>query len=238
MLINIPWLGQIEYGAALKLQKSLVFRRAADEIPDTLLLLEHPHTYTVGLDGHQGHILISHNEMTRLNIAYCEADRNGGITYHGPGQLMGYPILNLGEHDCDYYGYINRLESIIIRTLSFYKVRAFRQRGRRGVWVFAYNSTFEATERDNRIARIGNVGIKVNNDQITSHGFSINVNPNLAYFDKIMPDGIEGCNITSLCQILNRPINTESVLETIIQSFCEVFETNSRVCLQGVTTNE
>jgi lipoate-protein ligase B len=233
MLINIQQLGQIDYGLALKLQKELVARRAVAEIPDTLLLLEHPPTYTVGSEGHRELLLLSDEQLKRLNIAYYEVDRSGGVTYHGPGQLMGYPILNLAQLQCDYHRYIYLLEDVILQVLTGFKIRAFRRRDRRGIWVIANPAADQSSEWNGfkgQLARIGNVGVRVDWRQITSHGFSINVNLELAYFDWIIPGGIEDFNITSIQQLLNRSIEPETVFEAVIQSFCEVFGIYDCVC--------
>ena len=233
MLINVQRLGQIDYGPALKLQQELVAKRVIEEIPDTLLLLEHPHTYTVGLDGHREHLHLSNEALTRLNITFHKADRSGGVTYHGPGQVMAYPILDLSHHGYDYHRYVYQLEAVILQVLSGFNLRAFRRGDRRGIWVGPNLSVLrdeEWNEIKDQPARIGNVGVKVDRHQITSHGFSININPDLTYFGWIMPEGIEDFNITSLSQILKKEIDTETVLEMITQSFCRVFDTEVLLC--------
>jgi lipoate-protein ligase B len=229
-MVNIchpQWFGQIEYGAALSLQKELVARRAADEVPNTLLLLEHPSTYTIGIDGHREHLLVNQEELARLNIAYHRVDRGGSVTYHGPGQLVCYPILSLKEQHLDYHRYLKMLESVIIHTLAAFKVRAFRERGQMGVWVCTddtapHSSTWLQSDRNT--AQIGAIGVKLNKNNVTSHGFSININPDLGFFDLIVPCGLHGCRVTSLVEVLNKPIEIGSVLEPVIQSFCRVFE--------------
>ncbi|MBI1878278.1 MAG: lipoyl(octanoyl) transferase LipB [Chloroflexi bacterium] len=229
-MVNIchpQWLGQIEYGAALSLQKDLVARRAANEIPNMLLLLEHPQTYTIGIDGHREHLLVNQEELAQLNVAYHRVDRSGSVTYHGPGQLVCYPILSLKERRLDYHRYLKMLESVIIHTLATFKVRAFRERGQLGVWVCT-DDTLSDTSRwlhsDRNTAQIAAIGVKLNQNHITSHGFSININPDLGFFDLIVPCGLHGCRVTSLAKVLNRPIEIACVLEPVIQSFCQVFE--------------
>lgn len=224
---QIQWPGQIEYGQALELQKALVTKRTANEIPDTLLLLEHPPTYTLGVDGHRDHLLINNEEMTRLKIAFHEVDRGGSIIYHSPGQLVVYPILKLGKACYNYHDYIKMLESVIIRTLSFFKIRAFRQQGQRGVWVLSGNLATQPSRQkhfDSSVAKISAIGVKVDRNNVTSHGFSINVNPRLEYFDLIVPGGVKDCHVTSLRHVLNKPIEISAVIEPVIQSFCEIFE--------------
>lgn len=238
-ICQTQWLGQTEYEIALSLQKELSAQRAANQIPDTLLLLEHPHTYTVGIDGHREHLLIDQAELSRLNIAFHRVDRGGSVTYHGPGQLVCYPILNLREHGYGYHRYIKMLESVIIRTLAAFKVRAFREHGQSGVWVFAHQPSFvglsEGPQPDNGVAQIAAIGVKLNQQHITSHGFSINVNPDLKFFDWIIPCGLQGCRITSLQQVLNQPITISSVLEPVIESFCKVFEMERVIPIRVVT---
>ena len=235
---QIQWLGQIEYGQALEFQKELVTKRTANEIPDTLLLLEHPPTYTLGVDGHRDHLLINNEEMTRLKIAYHEVDRGGSIIYHSPGQLVVYPILKLGKVCYNYHDYIKMLESVIIRTLSFFKIRAFRQQGQRGVWVFSGNLATQPSRQrhlDSSVAKISAIGVKVDRNNVTSHGFSINVNPRLEYFDLIVPGGVKDCHITSLRHVLNKPIEISAVIEPVIQSFCEIFELKPLLLKTSVT---
>lgn len=221
------WLGQIEYDAALRLQKELVVRRAANEMPNMLLLLEHPSTYTIGIDGHREHLLVNQEELARLNIAYHRVDRGGSVTYHGPGQLVCYPIMSLKERHLDYHRYLKMLESVIIRTLAALNVRAFRERGQLGAWVCAgdtYSQDFKRFHSDRNTAQIAAIGVKLNQNNITSHGFSININPDLGYFDLIVPCGLHGCRVTSLAEVLNKPVEIGGVLEPVIQSFRQVFE--------------
>lgn len=230
-MVNIchpQWLGQIEYGAALSLQKELVARRAANEIPNTLLLLEHPHTYTVGIDGHREHLLVNEEELARLNVAFHRVDRGGSVTYHGPGQLVCYPILKLNGPGQGYHHYLKLLESVIIRALADFKVRAFRGRGQPGVWVFTGNASpngSQLLQSDHyHMAQIAAVGVKLDQNHVTSHGFSININPDLNFFNLIVPCGVHGCRVTSLAEVLNQPVEVSSALEPVIQSFCQIFE--------------
>lgn len=224
---QIQWLDQMEYNQALELQKELVTKRTGNEIPDTLLLLEHPPTYTLGVDSHRDHLLISDEQMAHLNIAYHEVDRGGSIIYHSPGQLVVYPIIKLGKSCYNYHEYIKMLESVIIHALSFFKVRAFRQQGQRGVWVFSGNLAAQPGSQghsDSSVAKISAIGVKADANNITSHGFSINVNPRLEYFDLIVPSGVRDCQVTSLRHVLNKPIEIGTVVMPVIQSFCEIFE--------------
>ncbi|MBN1994360.1 MAG: lipoyl(octanoyl) transferase LipB [Anaerolineae bacterium] len=221
-LCQRQWLGQLGYQRALELQKELVAKRTVGEIPDTLLFLEHPPTYTLGADAHRGHLLISQQEMARLNIAYYTADRGGPIFFHCPGQLVVYPILKLGQNCYNYHDYIKLIESVIIRALSFFEVRAFRQPGQGGIWVLS-GTQRKYSQFDSAVAKIGAVGVKVNRANVTSHGFWINVNPSLQYFDLIMPGGVKDGHITSLHHVLNEPIEVGAVIEPVLQAFCQIF---------------
>jgi lipoate-protein ligase B len=217
----------VEYKTALKLQRELVAKRTEKKIPNTMLLLEHPHTYSVGFDGHRQYLLTNQDELARQNIAYHEVDRGGSVTYHGPGQLVGCVILDLKEYGDNYHSYITKLERVIIRALRHFKIHAFRQPGQRGIWVLPSNPPPKMpqwVETHDYIAKIGCVGVKVNGSQITSYGFALNVSPNLVYFDPIVPRGLPGCKFTSLQQILNRPIQIGAAIKPVIQSFCEVFD--------------
>lgn len=224
---QIQWLDQIEFKAALKLQRRLVAQRAAANIPDTLLLLEHPPTYTLGFDGHRQYLLANQEELARQNIAYHEVDRGGSLFFHGPGQLVGAVIMDLQESGHDYHTLIAKLESLLIRTLRHFKIHAFRQPTQRGIWVMPDpprpGRLPQWVETDDQVARIGCVAVKVNEQLISSYGFSLDISTNLAYFDQIVPPGIQSCKVTSLQQLLNRPLEISVAVEPVIQSFCEVF---------------
>jgi lipoate-protein ligase B len=137
--------------------------------------------------------------------------------------LVCYPILNLQEYDLSYHDYLKLLESVIIHTLASFKVRAFRQRGQSGVWVFT-GSPIPSSTSEWRPAQIGTIGVRLNERQITSHGFFININPDLGFFDLIVPSGLSGCWVTSLSQVSKKPVEVDAVLEAVVQSFCEIFE--------------
>lgn len=222
------WLGQMEFGAALSLQKELAARRAANEIPNTLLLLEHPPTFSVGIGGHREHLLVNQQELAQRNVAYHAVDRGGSVSYHGPGQLVCYPIMKLSEPGQGYHHYLKLLESVIIRALADFKVRAFRGRGQPGVWVFTGNARpngSELLQSDHfQMAQIAAIGVKLDQNHVTSHGFSININPDLTFFDLIVPRGLPGCRVTSLVEVVGRPVEVSCLLEPVIQSFCQVFE--------------
>ncbi|MBN1218822.1 MAG: lipoyl(octanoyl) transferase LipB [Anaerolineae bacterium] len=222
---EIKWLGQVDYGQTLELQKELIAKRLANQIPDTVLLLEHPPTYTIGVDGHRQHLLISEQEFARMDLACYRVNRGGGIFYHSPGQLVVYPILKLSRNCCNYHDYISLLESVIIHALAMLKVRAFRQQGQRGIWVFAGNVPAPGSgQLDSSVAKISSIGVHITRDNISSHGFWINVNPNLQYFDLIVPGGVKDRLVTSLQHIFQKPVQIGTVIKPVIQSFCEIFE--------------
>jgi lipoyl(octanoyl) transferase len=235
---HIQWRGLIEYGQALELQKELVSKRVADEIPDTLLLVEHPQTYTIGVDGHREHLLIGGQEMAQLGIAYHQVNRGGAIFYHCPGQLVVYPILKLNGKSFNYHDYVKKLESVVIRSLSYFKIRAFRQPNQGGIWVFSGHLAHDRGYIDDAVAKIGGVGVKVNQNGFTSHGFWLNVNPSLQLFDFIVPGGIKDCHTTSLQYILNSPLEVNTVIEPVVQAFCQIFEMEPLTLNMPVATNQ
>jgi lipoate-protein ligase B len=212
------WLGRVEYGAARALQEQLAQQRREGAIPDTLLLLEHPPTFTLGRAARPEHILASPAEREREGIVVLESDRGGDITYHGPGQLVGYPILNLQAppHHADLHRYLRDIEETLIRALAAFGVEAGRFTGYTGVWTLL-DTPYPA--------KIAAIGIKTNR-WITQHGFALNVQPNLAHFQMIVPCGISGYGVTSLHELLQREIALDETLPIIIGAFADVFGLN------------
>lgn len=182
--LRVERLGVVPYADALELQSRLVARRRAGEITDTLLLLEHPHVITLGTSAHRDNILIDDDQGRLLGIDIIETGRGGDVTYHGPGQLVGYPILDLKPDRCDVHRYVRDLESVLIGALANFGIEAGRKEGLTGVWV-----------GDEKIAAIG---VRVSSGWITSHGFALNVNPDLAFFGSIVPCGIAQFGVTSI----------------------------------------
>lgn len=226
---QIKYLGRMEYGRAIALQQKLIVKRAANDIPNTLLLLEHPPTYSVGLATRRELLLTNRSELSQQEIAYYEADRSGSIFFHGPGQLAVYPILNLRDFGYSYHSYVEALERVIIRSLLAFRVHAFRQPGQRGVWVLPRHEPYFVSrwlETEDDVARIALIGIKVNDLQISSFGFYLNITPDLQFFDSIIPRGLQSCKVTSLKQVLNKPVRIGEVIDPVIQSFCELFRLN------------
>ncbi len=213
--LQVRWLGTVDYQAAWDLQKELAARRLANKIGDTLLLLEHPPTLTLGRASHAEHLLATTEQLEREQIAVIEVDRGGDITYHGPGQLVGYPILNLREppHTPDLHLYLRHLEEVLIQTLAQFNVDADRFPGYTGVWVGM------DTPKPRKIAAIG---VK-SSRWITQHGFALNVCPDLSHFNLIVPCGIREYGVTSLSKHLGIPILTTDVLPKVTAAFQEVF---------------
>ncbi|GJM41564.1 MAG: octanoyltransferase [Ardenticatenaceae bacterium] len=225
MHIDAEWLGQIDYLAAWEQQKALVAERIAEpDLTGKLLLLEHPPTYTLGRNGRLQNLLLNEDELATRGIAFYQVDRGGDITFHGPGQLVGYPIVSLKQvYVQQGFGlvqrYVTDLEEVLIRTVRQFNIDAQRFAGHRGVWV----------ETKNGLAKIAAIGVRIQRGGITSHGFALNVNPNLTYFDNIIPCGIEDHGVVSMAQILERPLTIADLLPHIITAFSTVFQVQTNV---------
>ena len=212
--LQVRWLGRMEYQAAWDLQKELAARRLAGEIGDTLLLLEHPPTLTMGRASHAEHLLATPEQLEREQIEVVEVDRGGDITYHGPGQLVGYPILNLREppHTPDLHRYLRHLEEVLIVTLAQFGVTADRFPGYTGVWVGMDTPTPR---------KIAAIGVK-SSRWITQHGFALNVNPDLSHFNLIVPCGIREYGVTSLAEHPGISVSVTDVLPKVAAAFQQV----------------
>jgi lipoyl(octanoyl) transferase len=200
-------LGRLDYGAALELQQQLVAGRKQGLIPDQLLLLEHPHVITLGRNGHLENLLADDQVLGRAGIAYFPSDRGGDITYHGPGQLVGYPIVDLREWKRDVGAYVRAVEQVIIDALADYAIRACRIAGLTGVWV------------DGR--KIAAIGVHISR-WVTSHGFALNVSTDLSYFQYIVPCGLTR-PVTSMAQ-LGVSATLEEVSRRLAEHFGRVFD--------------
>jgi lipoate-protein ligase B len=192
------------------LQRALVEERRANRVPDLLILLQHPPVITVGVrgDGGRSHILADTDRLAALGVAVSETGRGGDVTYHGPGQIVGYPILDLRPDRCDVHRYIRDVEEVMIRTCVDYGVPAGRIAGLTGAWV--------------GLDKIGAIGVRISR-WITSHGFAFNVSTDLGYFDLIVPCGIADRGVTSLQRVLGRSVNMANVEESLICHFAAVF---------------
>lgn len=208
-ILEVTRPGRVEYARALDLQADLVRRRAAGEIPDQLLLLEHPHVLTLGSSAHRDHVLASDDQLRERGIDLFEAGRGGDVTYHGPGQLVGYPILRLGPERRDLHRYLRDLEEVLIRTLAAFGVPAERADGLTGVWTGG--------------RKIAAIGIRVSSGWVTSHGFALNVEPDLGYFATIVPCGIHDREVTSLAECTGSSVSMAAVEDAVVSAFAEVF---------------
>jgi lipoyl(octanoyl) transferase len=200
----------VPYAEGLALQRSLVEDRRAGRVDDLLLLLEHPHVLTLGVrgDGGRSHILVTDDALESRGVEVHETGRGGDITYHGPGQIVGYPIIDLKPDRCDVHRYVRDIEEVLIRTAADYGVDAGRVEGLTGVWV----------GRD----KLAAIGVRIAR-WVTSHGFAFNVTTDLDYFNLIVPCGIADRSVTSLARLLGHPVDRTEVEERIAARFCEVF---------------
>jgi lipoate-protein ligase B len=214
-------LGIVPYQKALELQLYLLEKRIKQEIDDVLLLLQHPPTFTVGRNKKAEHLLVAPGELSKRGIHFEVISRGGDITYHGPGQLVGYPILDLNKLNRDVHKYLRNLEEMIILALRDFDIMAERSKGLAGVWASR-----------KKIASIG-VGIK---RWITYHGFALNVNTDLSYFQMIVPCGIEGVSVTSMKEMTGEKedLDIMKVETSVINAFSRVFDRK----LHGVFSND
>ncbi len=208
MLCHVEQLGLVDYAKAVRMQQEKVAQRKAGVIPDTLLLLEHPHVYTLGRNARRENLLASREELLALKAQVFETDRGGDVTYHGPGQLVGYPVLDLTQHRRDLAWFMRSLEEVFIRVAADSGIQAERLPGAPGVWVG--NQKLVA------------MGVHVSR-WVTSHGFAFNVNPDLRYFDWIVPCGLRGKGVTSLEKLLGKAADMERVTARVVARFGEVF---------------
>jgi lipoyl(octanoyl) transferase len=206
--ILVSNIGRTRYEDAWVLQQKLWAFRQAGAIEDFLLLTEHEHVYTLGKSSDDNHLLASQAELKANGIDVFHIDRGGDITYHGPGQIVGYPILDLNKYFLDIHWYMRSLEEVIIRTLSKFGIAAGREKDLTGVWV-----------NNEKIAAIG---VKVSR-WVTMHGFALNVNTDLTKYDRIIPCGIFHKGVTSMHQVLGQETNLGSVQNKLAESFAEVF---------------
>jgi lipoyl(octanoyl) transferase len=209
---RIVELGLIGYSEAWALQKCLVAARKADVIEDVLLLCEHPHVITLGRNAKREHLLASEHVLKQKGVELHATDRGGDVTYHGPGQVVGYPILNLGAIRRDVVWYVRMLEEAMIRATREFGVQAVRENGKTGIWVRAANSP----------AKLAAIGVHISR-WVTSHGFAYNVSTDLRFFDLIVPCGILDRKPTSLKKILVRAIECREVIPPLVKHFGEVF---------------
>ena len=206
--LHIINLGLTAYKPTWDLQHQLFESRLSGKIDDVMLLNEHHHVYTLGKNSDENHLLTESDKLRIEGVDVFEIDRGGDVTYHGPGQLVGYPILKLDNHYSDVHRYLRDLEEVIIRTLSHFGIQGQRDNEFTGVWV-----------GNEKIAAIG---VKVSH-WITMHGFALNVNTDLSYFDRIIPCGIFHKGVTSMQKVLDKEIPLDIAAEVVSKKFGEVF---------------
>ena len=206
-------LGLMGYAEAWALQKRVAAARKAGAIEDVLLLCEHPHVITQGRNGKREHLLASEHVLRQKGVEFHTTDRGGDITYHGPGQIVGYPILNLGAIRRDVVWYVRMLEEAMIQATAELGVAAKRVEGKTGIWV----------RYENAEEKLAAIGVHISR-WVTSHGFAYNVSTDLRYFDLIVPCGIADRKATSLEKLLGRSVKREEIAPRIANHFGEVFE--------------
>ena len=218
MPLEVRRLGRVPYDDALALQVDLVEERRAARIPDTLLLLEHPHVLSVGVrrGGGRSNIIATPKQLAALGVEVHEAGRGGDVTYHGPGQIVGYPIIDLNPDRRDVHRYVRDLEEVMIRVCADYGVVAGRSKGLSGAWVTSPRSG-QPSE-----AKIGAIGVRISR-WVTSHGFAFNVTTDVDFFNLIVPCGIADRGVTSLSNEIGRAAEIADVEEHVIDHFASVF---------------
>jgi len=202
-------LGLMDYGKAWDLQRQLWVKRVQGELPDLLLLLEHPHVITLGRRGNRSFLIATPEELESAKIPIFHVERGGDVTYHGPGQIIGYPLFNLKEYGYRLVRYVDQLEEVILRTLQDFGIEGKRDSLNRGVWV----------DRE-KIASIG-VAIK---RWVSFHGFALNYDTDLKYFDLVHPCGLKGIKMTSIGKVLARKISRKDLKEKVCFHFKQMFE--------------
>ena len=208
-LISVTNIGRTHYADAWQLQQKLWDLRRSKTIGDVLLYTQHEHVYTIGKGGDKDHLLATGNELRENGVDFFQIDRGGDVTYHGPGQVVGYPIIDLNNYVPDLHKYLRSLEEVIIIALKKFGIEGTREEGLTGVWV-----------NGNKIAAIG---VKVSR-WITMHGFALNVNTDLSKFDRIIPCGIFHKGVTSMQSILGKTLSVEDVQDSLSNAFGTVFE--------------
>ena len=213
--LEVRRLGLVPYADGLELQRALVEERRASRIPDTLLLLQHPHVVTVGVKKEgRSHIIATPEQLASRGVEVFDTGRGGDVTYHGPGQIVGYPILDLNPDRRDVHKYVRDLEEVMIRVCADYGVTAGRVKGMSGAWVGD--------------AKIGAIGVRISR-WITSHGFAFNVTTDVDFFNLIVPCGIADRGVTSLASLIGRVPALPEVEDRLVEHFAGVFDREAAV---------
>jgi lipoyl(octanoyl) transferase len=217
--VDVTRLGLIDYQAALDLQRELVEQRKRGEIADRLLLLEHPDVITLGVKtrNDRSHVLASEASLAAMGVALFETGRGGDVTYHGPGQLVGYPILDLKPDRCDVHRYVRDLEEVLIQAVATFGITAGRVPGLTGIWVGT----------GDRQAKLAAIGVRISR-WVTSHGFALNVNTDLSRFGLIVPCGITDKDVTSMEHQLGSQLPMDEVADAVVRAFEQVFAPTAR----------
>lgn len=233
-------LGLIEYERAWRLQEQYAAEVAEGIRPPTLLLLEHPHVYTFGRKGHAENLLLGQQQLDERGIAMHWVDRGGDVTYHGPGQLVGYPLVPLGRPgidtravgnelrvpQADYVGYVRKLEAVLIAALAHFGLGAGQRPGLTGVWIqpdVASRCVRCKPEDRQKPAKIAAIGVKVDARGVSRHGFALNVNPDMSYWDGIIACGLAGSPVVSMADLLPEAPNMWDVKDAVSEEFAEAF---------------
>lgn len=219
-VLRVEHLGRLEYGAALAVQKETERAVLAGEQPDTLLLVEHPHTLTLGRGATSAGVITPQEILDARGVSVFETNRGGKVTYHGLGQLVGYPIINLSPEREDVHRYVRDLEEVLIRALADFDIEGFRIKGLTGVHTTA--------------GKVAAIGVHIAR-WITTHGFALNINTDLSFFDLII--ACEGEPVTSMQKLLKREIEMPTVEDRIIARFAEVFEVELEAKMEAVLNN-
>ena len=212
--MDVRRLGLIDYAEALDLQRALVEQRKQGLIPDQLLLLEHPDVITLGVRtrNDRSHVLATPESLAAEGVGLFETGRGGDVTYHGPGQLVGYPIFDLNPDRRDVHRYVRDLEEALIRASAEFGIRARRVAGLTGIWV----------DEGGADAKLAAIGVRISR-WVTSHGFALNVNTDLSRFGLIVPCGIADKGVTSMSRLLGRPVPMDEVADALVRAFQAVF---------------
>lgn len=222
-ICRVHYLGLTPYQEAWDYQNDIADRVASRQQADTLLMLEHPHTYTLGRRGQSGNLIWSQETLAKKGVTVHWVDRGGDITYHGPGQIVGYPILQLAPigwnsdriPQADFVGYIRKLEDVLIGALAKFHLEGYRIKGKTGVWL--------KDLPDSTPVKIASIGVKVDSRGVSRHGFALNVNPDMDYWQGIIPCGLSQVRMTSMADWSNEPVDADLVSEALVECFGDIF---------------
>lgn len=251
MRVDVLDLGLIEYEKAWRLQEEYAEQIAAGKRLPALLLLEHPHVYTFGRKGHAENLLLGQPELRERGISIHWVDRGGDVTYHGPGQLVGYPLIPLGRPElrsavseasapdseeltaeavriprADYVGYVRKLEKVLIETLARFGLAAGQRPGLTGVWIqadVASRCVRCRPEDRQKPAKIASIGVKIDAQGVSRHGFALNVNPDMSYWEGIIACGLAGSPVVSIAELVPEPPQIRTVKREVVSAFRDIF---------------